>query len=403
MKFNKLHIRQALVIVTALLITIAGAAPAGADQFDNQISALQQQIASYQAQANQLKSQENTLQNAIDALVAQENAVQAQIDQLQIKLQQLQDQIDNTKKEITLQKQAIGVNLRAMYVEGDITPLEMIASSNSLGNFIDKQADRQTIENSIQQSLNKVKALQADLEKKQAEAKQNLADQQSAKNQLAAQQAQQASLLAQTQGQESAYENLVSQSNSQIATLRAEQAAEFARLLGTGYHSSGNYGSLQWKNLTAQVPCGGGYPSYYCAYGQDSVVDEWQLYNRECVSYAAWAMTYRFGFSDPVLAGVSKGFHGNGNAEDWPNYLNGADNGRGGVIVVDNSPAPHTVVIIPAAMIGGVGHAAVVESVNQQSDGEWLHVSQYNWNSPPDGKYSELDLKVVAGLIFIHF
>jgi surface antigen len=177
----------------------------------------------------------------------------------------------------------------------------------------------------------------------------------------------------------------------------------FARLFGTGYKSSGVYGSLQWKNLTANVPCGGGYPSYYCAAGQDSVIDEWQLYNRECVSYVAWAMTYRFGYTDPVLVGDNKGFHGAGNAEDWPNYLNGQPNGRGGVIVANNSPAVGAAVIIPAQMIGGVGHAAVVESVNTDSDGTWVHVSQYNWNSPPDGKYSQLDLKVVPGLVFIHF
>lgn len=383
----KTFVRTTSAVFFAILMAIAPAITARADVYDDQIKALQSQAAQYQAQAVQLKSQASDLQSQIDGIAAQESAIQTQISSSELKLQQLNAQIEQTQEQIINVKQALANNLKSEYLDSNISPLEMVASSKSISDFIDKQEYRNKIRDSVQQNLTQVQLLNTQLAKQKSDVEQELAKQKSAQTRLAEQDQEKNDLLAQTQGQQAAYQQLAQQQLDRVKAVQAAQAAAFARLFGQGYKSSGIYGRLEFKNLTANIYCGGGYPSYYCGMPQDNFGDEWQLYNRECVSYAAWAMQYRFGKAVP-------GFHGNGNADDWPGYLNG----RNG-IVADSTPAAGTVVIIPHEMIGGVGHAAVVESV---SDG-WMHVSQYNWNSPPDGRYSEMDLKVAPGLIFIHF
>lgn len=382
----KTFVRTASTLFFAILMAIAPAITAKADVYDEQIKALQSQAAQYQAQAAQLKSQASDLQSQLDGIAAQESAIQTQISTSELKLQQLNAQIEQTQEQIINVKQALANNLKSEYLESNISPLEMVASSKSISDFIDKQEYRNKIRDAVQQSLTQVQLLNTQLAQQKTDVEQELAKQKSAQARLAEQDQEKGNLLTQTQGQQAAYTQLAQQQQDQIKAVQAAQAAAFARLFGQGYRSSGVFGRLEFKNLTANVYCGGGYPSYYCGAGQDSTVDEWQLYNRECVSYAAWAMQYRFGRTVP-------GFHGHGNAEDWRDF-----NGYNG-IVVDSTPAAGTVVIIPRELIGGVGHAAVVESV---SDG-WMHVSQYNWNSPPDGRYSEMDLKVVPGLAFVHF
>jgi hypothetical protein len=97
--------------------------------------------------------------------------------------------------------------------------------------------------------------------------------------------------------------------------------------------------------------------------------------------------------------GAVPDFQGNGNAYEWPAYLS-AHGYR-----VDSNPAGARVVaIVPTSMIGGVGHAMVVENGGAASGG-YIHVSQYNWwptESGPYGIYSTMDVKP-DGLIFIHF
>lgn len=400
-KLIKRGLRHFLSIVAVFFLLVAPlATPARADIYDDRIKALQQEIEGYQSEANGLKQQADSLQNAISALSAQQSALRVQIAQKEVELEQLKQKIEETEARIANQKSAMAQNLRSMYIEGDVTPLEVVASSKSISEFVDKQEYRNKIRDSITRSLETVKTLKEQLNKQQKEVEHAIADQKAMNNQLAVQQAQKDQLLAETQGQEAAYQDLVKQKNQEIANVQAQQRAAFAQRFGTGFHASGKYGNLEYKNLTPNVPCGGGYPSSLCAYMQDSLVDEWDLYNRECVSYVAWALAYRLNKNNPILnssdSGV-RGFNGQGNAESWPGYVNG----RYGTVVTENAASgavPGAAVVIPSTMIGGVGHVVLIESVS----GEWMHVSQYNW-APVDGKYSEMDLKIVPGLIYIHF
>lgn len=348
----------------AILMATAPVLTASADNFDDQINALQQQVSGYQAQAGQLRAQADNLQAQIGAIDAQKQAIEAQISANEVKKEQLNEKIQETSDKIAQQKDGLGNNLRSMYVENSISPLEMVASSKSISDFIDKQEYRNKIRDAIQESLKEIKDLQAQLTKQRQDVENVLANQKALQSSLADQESQKNQLLAETQGQEAAYQQLTSEKNSKISDLRAQQRAANARFIGSA--GSG-------------PACGGGYPGIYCNAPMDTVVDNWLMYNRECVSYAAWKTNQVHGYNPT----------GWGNANQWP----GAARSAG--LSVDGNPHAGDIAVWN---VGYYGHVMYVESVNGNGT---INVSQYNadWN----GTFSYANNINSSGLQFIHF
>lgn len=378
----------AAAILMAASTPLAMSVRVHADSYDDQMSALQAQINQYQGQANQLQAQANTLQNQIAALQAQANAIQDQINLSQAKLDQLNQQIADTEQKIQTNKDALGATLANIYVDNGISPLEMLASSSNVGDYIDKQSYRSAMTDTLQQTIAQINALKDKLTNDKTQVESVMAQQNAQKNSLAATQAQQQQLLQQTQGQEAAYQQLVSAAQAQLQSVANQQRAYYQSLLASsgGSASSGVSGSFQWQNLypaDGGYSCGGGYT--YCG-APDTVVDQWGLYNRECVSYVAWALQNRFG----KYVGS---FNGQGNAEQWPSS---AVAYSGATRVYD--PQPGDAVILPGGTaFAPIGHAMIVESVS--SDG-WIHVSQYNMYGGHG--YSTMDIRN-SGVIFLRF
>lgn len=356
--------RVLLVLALAFVCAVYPAASVAADRFDDQIRALRQEAEAYQAEAGRLRAEANTLQNAVNALNAQAAALQAQISSNEAHAEQLAQQIKDTEQRIANQKEALARNLRSMYLESSISPLEMVASSKSIGDFIDKQEYRNKIRDTIQQSLETIKTLKLELEEKKVAVEHVLADQKRMRDDLARQEAEKNTLLAQTQGQEAAYQALVGQKNSEISNLQAQQRAANARFIPSG----------------GGPPCGGGYPGLWCNAPMNTYVDTWGMYSRQCVSYTAFKVA-QSGRYMPYWGGK-------GNANQWD------DNARASGIPVDGNPQVGDVAIWN---IGYYGHAMYVEAVH--GDGT-ITISQYNadWN----GTYSTNRISA-SGLDFIHF
>ena len=111
----------------------------------------------------------------------------------------------------------------------------------------------------------------------------------------------------------------------------------------------------------------GGYPARWDNARQDSTLDNWGMYNRECVSYAAWKVYQTYG--------SMAYWGGSGNANEWPRDARRAGIPTGG------APQVHAVAI---SMRGYYGHAMWVEKVS----GSMIYVSQYNYDL--HGHYSEM-------------
>lgn len=351
-----------------------------ADQFDDQINALRQQNAANQAQSDSLAATAASYQQAIDALNARISSLQAAIDATQAKINDLNDQITKAQAELDHEKTVLGENIKTMYLEGDVSTLEILASSRNLTDFVNKQEYRNSVADKIKTSVDKINALKAELTKQQDEQQNLLKDQQTQQTELQDSQAQQTAMLNYTEGQKAAYDAQISAANSQISQLRAQQAAYYAAYARRGGISG--YGVGEAGN--------GGYPSQWAFATQDTILDNWGMYNRECVSYVAWkiASTGRY------MPGW--GWQSMGNAAQWPAAAANPNN----PIPQGSTPRVGSAVVWgSSAGLGPLGHVAYVEMVN--GDGS-IEVSQYNF---VHGQFSRMhvDAGIAASLDYIYF
>lgn len=374
---------RALYVIVCMVILVSlplqFSPKVSADQYDDKINALQQQINDYTNQASLLRSKADTLQTAIARLEAQAAAIQVQINASQVKYDQLMAQIAVIESKLKVNQDKLGTVVAAIYVADNVSPIEMLASSKSVGDFLDKQAYRDSIRDEFMSRINEINKLKFELNKQRDEVKSVMDRQNAEKNSLIATQNQLQELLNQTRGQEAAYQALIASAKAEMAADTAARQAFYRNL--NGATSSGASGDFRYSNFSGNQGCSGGYP--YCG-AQDSYVDPWGLYNRECVSYVAWALSARFG----KYVG---NFSGQGNAAQW---VYSAPNFSGAVRVYD--PQPGDAVILPASSFSPLGHAMIVESVS----GGNIHISQYNFYGT--GEYSTMDI-ANSGVVFLRF
>lgn len=394
---QKQKLSRIAIGVCAVIVAIAGplqlAQTAHADKYDDKIRAIQQQVSEYQARAGELRQQANTLQAVVAKLTAEKNAIQAQLELNQAQFDKLTADIAINKQKIVDNQSALGGILASLYVDATISPLEMLASSKNVSDYMDKQEYRTAVSERLNSIIEQVKTLKAQLETDQKALEKVLEEQKSHRATLAAKEAEQQGILDQTKGEEATYQHHIGLAKGEMARIASEQRAALARLTGGGVNNSGRVGSFQFRNFSGNTgACGGGYGwssvtgVNYCQGPLDSMVDQWDLFSRECVSFAAWSAYYQYGKA------VSS-FSGSGHAYQWPNTasrLMGA--------AVNQTPEVGSVAILPATSgLAPVGHAMVVTAV---LDGGWVQVSQYNFGGT--GEYSTMDVHS-SGVNFVHF
>lgn len=339
-----------------------------ADTYTDQINALQAQNDQKQAQAGILGVEATSLSDAISKLQAQIDAAQARINQLSSDIDSLKKQISDAEIELAKQKALLSQSIKAMYVSGDISTVEMLMSSKDLSDFFDKQQYQDSVREKIKTTLDKVTQLKLDLATKKEMVEKSLAEQKTLQNQLAGQKAEKDRVLALNQDQQNQLQTEISQNNDKVKELRKQQAIENAKHFQGVQVIAGNNGRDT-------------YPNSWRNSGKDTLLDNWGMYNRECVSYTAWKV-YESGRFMPYWGGV-------GNANKWD------DNARAAGIAVDSTPRAGDVAI---AHWGYYGHSMYVESVNANGT---INISQYNWDF--NGTYSEAYNFPTSGLVFIHF
>lgn len=383
-------VTRSAIVATAVLMVIASTPftqRAYADKFDDQINALQGEIDQYESQAGQLRNKIGTLQQEIAGIDKQKSIIQAQIDLSQIKYDQLQEQIKKTEKDIATNRVALGDTIADLYVDNTISPLEMLASSKNIGDYVDKQTYRSSVQQHLSETIDTIKALKIDLEKKKTAVQRTLADQTNSRNALAAKENERNSILAKTQGQESAYKNLAADRESKkLQVQQQQQQAIEAAIAAAGGGGAvvlpGTSGGYPWNASNCYVD------SNAWSYGgvDGNGTDGLGYGCRQCVSYVAWRVYKETGYA-PVNWG---------NAYDWPSSAQSAGYQVGSV------PRPHSAGVITSG--GSPGHIVWVESVNE-GDGSMI-VSQYNYynaGGPGWGNYSKMKVPIGTYQSYIYF
>lgn len=354
----------AVAVLVAVATPIQLSRVAHADSYQDQINALQKQSQSYEDQANKLREEANTLQGVLNQLAAEKQAIQTQISLKQAESKKLQEDIAANKNKVKETQTALSGTLSDLYVDDSISPIEMLASSSNIGDFIDKQEQRTALSNSLTDKISEIKTLRQKLEEQQKDVEKVLAEQKLKESELASKEAAQQKLLAETNSSEQAYRDQMAQNQGQIKQLEAARQALLSRPASQAvgsYVTTGGSGGYPWAGVS--YPC---WNSYTCA-------DPWALFYRECTSYVAWRLSNQ-GY------GV-RSFGGAGHAYQWPSTTSGYTSQRVGA-----NPQRGDAAVLPANVGGAAwtGHVMYVEEV--YSDGS-IRISEYNWAG--NGSYSE--------------
>lgn len=359
---SRAMVRRVTVAFIAALFLLAGtvvyfqAKPASADQYDDKISALQSDMARYQAEADRLNGEAATLSTALAQITNEKNAIQSQVDLSQAQHDKLIIEIADTEKQISDNQTALGKTLADLYVDDNVSPVEMLASSQNIGDYLDKQEYRNSVKDQLGSTIKKVKDLKEQLTSKKDEVAQVLIKQKEARDSLVAKESEQASLLASTQNNEANFQGLIKNSQAAIDSARAAQAALRARTNATGGYQIVDGGSLAaytWNSSNCPMV------SWLSTEGYDGNGGDGHGYGcRQCASYAAWR-----------VAKETNVYYQWGNGGDFASSAINA-----GYQNLGNRPQANSI----AVLWGNPGHVAYVEEVS--ADGAKVRVTQYNYD-----------------------
>jgi surface antigen len=322
-----------------------------------QINNLSNQNASAQQSLSGLESSEASYQDAVNQLQSQINTLQSQLATNQANQASLQQQITANEQEIAAKKSTLADDITTMYVAGQMTTIEELATSKNLSDYVDKQEYQTVVQNQLTAILQQIDALEQTLQSQKIAVDNLVSTEQAQNTQLADEESQQQSLLNYNQSQQAAYNQQISSTNSNISQLKATLTA-----------LNNVSGSTQISGGT----CGGGYPqstpsstapgTYWgCNQPQDNTTDNWNMDNRECVSYTAYMVSSLYGVS----------------TKNWGNAYQWTSSAAAAGYTVSSTPAAGDIAIRGRdySVAGDVGHAMYVEAVN--GDGT-ITVEEYN-------------------------
>ncbi len=350
---------------------------------------LQRDIERQSDQKDELSVEASSISEAVKELEAQIAILQNQITRSQKKVDDLEKKIAKAQAELEKQKEVLGKNIRAVYLEGQISTLEMLASSKDLSEFVDKQQYRNSVQEKIKETLEKITDLKFQLRAQKDEVEKYLKDQEQARDKVASQRSEQKRLLSLNKSEQAALNAKIKSNSARVAELNAKQVEENRRALGgnlpAGVPGGGGYkygnAVCLWPGY-ADPPCreyDWGYPS---SSSPRNLYDEWGYGYRNCTSWAAFRVVQVLGYTPPGLTQL-------GHAKSWP-YNTSA--------TVNSNPSGGNATV---AVSGGTyGHVRFVENV--YGDGS-IQVSDYNFGG--DGIYRKYTLTAAqaSALTYIHY
>lgn len=354
-----------------LVALIGGAVIVHAQSLQDQINALNAQNSQKKQSVDDLQLQASSYQDAINKLEQQiggiENALAASTaQQAKLKLQIIED-----KHKIEVQKGYLSEDIRTMYVDGQLSTIEELATSKNLSDYVDKEEYRTAIQNKVDATIKEITALQEQLQAKKQQVDQLVSTQQQQQSKLDSDRAQKAQLLGYNQSQQNNYNSQIKSNSKKISALEAEQARINAASSRTGSYVGPSGGS---GGACDNGHGNGGYPLAWCNAGLDAVLTSGGFPSRECTSFAYWYFTSMEGKSLSV----------SGNAKDW--------------VYTSNRPVTQTPHVgdIFVHTAGYYGHVGIVVGIS----GDW--VQTISMNDDYGGHYYNTREYPVSSLYYIH-
>lgn len=381
--FHKIARKSLLLTAAVLLLSGFGTAHIVRANLQEQINELAEENNDKKQEKHELEIEATDLNDKMNKLQAQIDSLQAQIKANQKHSEELQAQITKAEDDLAKQKALLGENIKQMYLEDEISTLEMLATSRDLSDFVDKQQYRSAIKDKIKSTVDTITELKLKLKQQKEEVELLLQEQQENKADLATQRAEQKRLLELNAGERSDLDHEIKENAKEIQELKRQQAIENARLFGgTGGVLGG--GGYPWGSAkcihTGQVEG----PCWNYDWSMNGSIYNWSTNGygyRNCTDWVA----YRARVSGAYVPS------GMGNAKQWD------DRAPGYGFTVSGTPREGAAAVSNG---GYYGHVMFVEVVN--GDGTII-VSDYN--RAGTGKYdmTTLSAATASNLSYVYF
>lgn len=221
----------ALCLVVATVSTgTLGVYARSMQDIQNEINQKQAQKETAAAHSQGLGEEAQGVQGEINALSQQIASIQSQINTNIARQNELNAQMEAAQKKLLEQRDLLSANIRSIYIEGDISPLEMIASSRNLSDFVGKQEYRDRIQSNIASIVDEIEVLKTKIEAQQKEVVAILSQQQSLKSDLNAKNNEASAKLASVNQTKASFDAQVNAASGDIAKLQREVQAMQAAL-----------------------------------------------------------------------------------------------------------------------------------------------------------------------------
>jgi peptidoglycan hydrolase CwlO-like protein len=180
--FSKLSPKKVVFVslFSAVVMASAGAFVVPkiyADTLQDQIEQLTAEARQDQSAVDGLLVEAKSYEDAINSLQAQIAVLEQNITVNQARQEDLQKQISAKQKELDAQRDILGDDIKAMYVDGQLSTIEMLATSKDLNDFVDSATYREAVQRKIQKTLEEIAKLQNQLQGQKLEVDKLLAAQ----------------------------------------------------------------------------------------------------------------------------------------------------------------------------------------------------------------------------------
>jgi len=242
-----------IVLTLAVGLVFSSTGALFAQSLQDQINALDRDIATKESTLKDISARADNLQNKLDSINAEIAALDSKIQRANLEIEQTNAQIDETKAKLDKQKKIMYENARVLYKEGDISTLEVLASSDNFTDFVNRQEYLETVKENVNKAAREVVALKTALEANLEKLKNVIAEANIQRSVQTFKQQEQAELVAETRGQEANYQAMVNNLKQQQAAAQAALAASI---------SNGNYkvapaGSVSAGDIVGSVGSSG--------------------------------------------------------------------------------------------------------------------------------------------------
>ena len=170
---------------------------------------LEQQIKDNESILQELEGEINTLNDKLRQLGTEITIAEQKIRLTDKRIQELTLELERTEKELERQMGILDETLITLYIEGDVSTLELVFSSENFGEFFQEQQYLERLKVSVQESADQVAILKEEITVEKQKQEELQKTQESNKATLQGRKSEQQDLLARTEGEEAAYQQIV--------------------------------------------------------------------------------------------------------------------------------------------------------------------------------------------------